>query len=189
MAKPHTPLPNGMHSSAYGGILRNYSRRRGARAVSTRFTMHVVLRSTLAKGLHSFTQPKNRAMIKRVLAKHASRSNVDILSLANAGNHLHLKIKVHRHRDNYLRFIRAVTGEIALHMKRGSARGAKAANAIQNSQLKRRFWDHRPFSTIVSTIKYAEQLTRYFKVNRLQGLGYPREFAELYADYRDEDGS
>jgi REP element-mobilizing transposase RayT len=166
-----------LHPSAYGGVLRKKLSGRGARTLSTRFSMHLVLRSSAAKGAWSFVRPSNRHMVNQVLAKQAERSGVTILGIGNAGNHLHLRVKFSNHKQ-YFKFIRAVAGEIALKIKR-----------IPNPHSrKKNFWDERPFSSIVATAKYVNRLTDYIKINHLEGQGFVRAFARLVVE-KWRDGS
>jgi REP element-mobilizing transposase RayT len=162
--------------------------------------MHLVLRSSLARGAWSFTQPNNEAMIYRVLTKHAKSTSTTILGIGNAGNHLHLRVQFSS-RKKYLRFIRSVSGEIALHIKKiaqaiAPSRNRSPSFSSQTQQentrtssstaasstptgTTRNFWDRRPFSTIVSTIKYVNRLTDYIHINSIEGQGYPRSHARL----------
>ncbi len=164
-----------LHPSAYGGILRKRLRGRGRRTISTRFSMHLVLRSSLARGVWSFVRPANRRLITHVLAKHAAATGVEILGVGNAGNHLHLRLRVPS-REQYQHFIRAVAGEIALKIKR------------LGPTIRRNFWDHRPFSSVVATINYVNRLTDYIKINHLEGHGFVRSFARLVVQ-RWRDGT
>ncbi|OFZ11074.1 MAG: hypothetical protein A2Z20_02205 [Bdellovibrionales bacterium RBG_16_40_8] len=131
--------------------------------------MHIVMRSSVARGVWSFVRPNNRNMIAHVLAKHASTTGVEIIATGNAGNHLHLRVRFPS-LNAYKHFIRAVTGEVALKIK-------KIANSAVI--LNRGFWDSRPFSCIVSTLGYATRLTDYIKINQLEGRGFNRAFACL----------
>jgi REP element-mobilizing transposase RayT len=114
-------------------------------------------------------RPINRAMIERVVAKHALNSGAYVDSTGNAGNHLHLRVRVSS-RQQYFRFIRSVTGEIALRIR-------KIANP--SGKPDRSFWDRRPFSSIVSTAKYAARLKDYIIINHMEGQGFPRAYARL----------
>lgn len=189
MSKPNARLQT-LHPSAYGGVLRNRARGRGARSISTLHSMHIVLRSSLAKGYFSFVRPENRHFIKRTIYKQARRFSVEIIGIGNAGNHIHLRLKV-SHRDHYMSFIRAITGEIALKIKNNArtiATKLKDISQLKNSQISmvinNRFWDHRPFSSIVSNFKYGSHLTNYLKINELEGYGYSRAFARLRIENR-----
>jgi REP element-mobilizing transposase RayT len=179
MPKDQQQISKKLHPSAYGGVLRNRRHGRGSRTISTRFSMHLVLRSTLARGAWSFVRPKNELMIHRVLTKHAKSTNTEILGIGNAGNHLHLRVQF-TSRKRYLKFIRAVTGEIALHIKRITQNNPIAAI---------NFWDRRPFSSIVSSLKYVARLTDYLHINSIEGQGYPRAHARLIVQsWRDRIG-
>ncbi len=158
-----------LHPSAHGGALRNRRIGRGARPISVRYSMHLVLRSSHARGAWSFVRRGNRELVQRILLKHASKSQVELLAAGNAGSHLHLRLRV-RDKSNYFKFIRAVAGEIALKFKRLHR---------PEGLLKHNFWDQRPFSTIVSTLKYAQNLTDYIKINQVEGSGFSREVARM----------
>jgi REP element-mobilizing transposase RayT len=131
--------------------------------------MHLVLRSTLARGAWSFVRGGNRHLVESILAKHATAGGVEILNVGNAGNHLHLRLKLSS-KKQYLRFIRAVAGEIALKIKR-----------LPNPQNppQRGFWDQRPFSAVVAGARYVARLIDYVKINELEGHGCPRAYARL----------
>ncbi|OFZ14866.1 MAG: hypothetical protein A2Z20_04560 [Bdellovibrionales bacterium RBG_16_40_8] len=181
-----------LHPSAYGGMLRNRRCGRGRRPISIIYSMHIVLRSTLARGKWSFAGDQNREMIRYVLAKHATTCAVKLIATGNAGNHLHLRIQV-ASREQYIHFIRAVTGEIALkikkiiHPERELARSKKhelgcapdESSSEQISLKEKNFWDRRPFSSIVGTLRYATRLTDYIKINQLEGNGISRAYARL----------
>ncbi|MGE4131765.1 MAG: transposase [Bdellovibrionales bacterium] len=75
--------------------------------------MHLVLRSSLARGRWSFLRPHNKQKIQSLVEKFAKRYGVRILSLANVGNHLHFHIQL-TSRLMYKPFIRALTASIAM---------------------------------------------------------------------------
>ena len=100
--------------SAYSGdLLRTCAGRSHARPLATRETMHLVLRSTKAKGAWSFRAPRNFKNIQRIVEHFSARYGVRVISMANVGNHLHLQIKL-ANRFGYRPFIRALTGAIAI---------------------------------------------------------------------------
>jgi REP element-mobilizing transposase RayT len=125
-------------------------------------------------------------MVNRVLAKHAHKTHVKVLGTGNAGNHLHLRLQFSS-RAQYCHFIRAVTGEIALQIKKISNLNIPSTRTTAPSLKKQKsFWDQRPFSSIVSTLKYAARLADYIRINELEGEGYPRAFARLFIEtWRD----
>ena len=126
--------------------------------------MHLVLRSTHAKGAWSFRMHRNR--IQHILRKFAGKYGVKILDFANVGNHLHIHIKI-GNRYLYRAFIRAITSAIAMAVT-GASRWRKSGV---------KFWDRRPFTRVVKAWCDVRNLRQYFQINRYEGEGVPREIA------------
>jgi REP element-mobilizing transposase RayT len=170
----YAKVKRGLHPSACGGSLRNFRAGRVARSISVKFSMHVVLRSLLARGQWSFVRRGTRQLIQEILDKHAGKSGVELISSGNAGNHLHLRIRV-KSKSQYFQFVRAICGEIALKIKRLPRKdlGARELEGL----IKTNFWASRPFTAIVSTMNYARRLVDYILVNQMEGGGVSRESA------------
>lgn len=152
---------------AFGGDrLTRRAERARRRPLSTKDSMHVVLRSTQAVGKWSFR--KEPELIKRLIHKYAKKNGVKVHGVANVGNHLHLHIKL-TNRFTYDRFIRALTGAIALAI----------TGASKLRKLAKRFWDRRPYSRIVRGRRAYLDLTDYVGINQLEGAGVAREEAEF----------
>jgi putative transposase len=171
-------LPKNQH--AYGGSLRSTRKgRTGPRAISTKYSMHLVLRSTRAVGAWSFR--KHDLKIKAITQKFSVKYGVKILSLANAGNHLHMQIQLTT-RHTYKAFIRALTGAIAMAVT-GASRWQPLktliASNVKINTSTAGFWDYRPFSRIVIGFKALLTLKDYIQINRLEGHGYDRNQARL----------
>ena len=99
---------------SYGGeLLKTRKGRSQGRPLDTKNTMHLVLRSSKARGELSFWKPKNKNEIKRIISKFSGKYGVKVLSMANVGNHLHFQIKL-SNRYGYFAFIRAITAAIAM---------------------------------------------------------------------------
>ena len=153
---------------AFGGdLLTTRAERARRRPLSTTHTMHLVLRSSQAKGDWSFR--KHAAVINRLLRKYADKFGVRIISFANVGNHLHLQVKL-SNRHVYPAFIRALTGGIALAIT--------GANKFR--KLSQRFWDRRPYTRIVIGYRAIRILRDYIGINTLEGAGWEREQAEFH---------
>jgi putative transposase len=160
-------------SKSYGGVLlkkRKY--RTYARPISTSQTMHLVLRSSKAVGEKSFRSNKNQKYIEKTITNFSLKYGVRVISLANVGNHLHLHVKIAR-RIGYLSFIRAITAAIAMYV---SGRNRWTA---QQSALKEKFWDYRPFSKIVDGFRFFLNMRDYIQINQLEGLGVSRLQARM----------
>lgn len=155
--------------SAYGGdLLKTRKGRKHGRPIDTRNTMHLVLRSTKAVGDWSFLRPKNKKRIIEILKKFTAKYGIKIISFANVGNHLHLHIKL-SNRYTYAPFIRAVTGAIMMVVT--------GINRWKPSKIKERFWNCRPFTCVVKSLRAFLNLRNYIRTNELEALGFPRAVA------------
>jgi REP element-mobilizing transposase RayT len=172
----------------HGDELRNKRTGRGARHLTYRHSIHLVLRSSQAKGPRSFSKPQHKSKIARMVYRHAKQNGVKVISFANVGNHLHLHIQLSRqklvqvkkryrlcdHRELYCRFIRSISGAIALLI------------LMSNGELgiKKSFWDRRPFTRYVATHRHYLNMKDYMTINQLEGEGFHRINARFEIAYR-----
>ncbi len=162
-------------AKAYGGeLLKKRKNRRRGRPLDTRYTMHLVLRSTKAVGEWSFKKNRNEIKIKEIIERFSKKYGIRVLSLANVGNHLHLQIKL-GNRYTYFPFIRAVTAAIAMAITKAS----RWNKPISNRKTKWRFWDYRPFTRVVESLKAFLNLRDYIRINSLEGAGTSRATARF----------
>jgi REP element-mobilizing transposase RayT len=159
---------------AYGGdLLKTRKGRRGPRPLDTKNTTHLILRSTKATGVWSFSLPKNRNKIRQIISKFSQKYGIKIVSMANVGNHLHFQIKL-TNRFTYKRFIRAVTSAIAMVVT-----GASRWNRLKTKPSDR-FWDRRPFTRVVVGLRAFLNLKDYIEINRLEGFGFQKPQARFF---------
>src|ERR1700739_1318811 len=98
--------------SAYGGdLLKSRKGRLRGRPLATKNTMHLVLRSTKAKGPWNFR--KHQSVVNEIIAKFAQKFGVKVPPLAKVGNHLPIQIQL-TNRQTWKPFIRAITAAIAM---------------------------------------------------------------------------
>lgn len=162
-------------SLSYGGDLQTTRKGRlGPRPLSTKYTMHLTLRSTQAKGKMSFLKFKKD--IQFIINKFATKNGIKVISAANVGNHLHLQIKL-SNRQTYKSFIRAITSAIAMKVN-GINRWSKAPEESTPNTEPVKFWDRRPFTRIVVGYKALLNLKDYIFLNQLEGMGYTRKSAK-----------
>ncbi len=186
--------------SDYGGDL--YKTRKGrshGRPLSTKSSMHLVLRSSQAVGPMSFR--RHDAKIKCILKKFSEKYGIRILSMANVGNHLHLQIKL-SNRQTYKPFIRAITSAIMMavtgvnrwtkcdggdghhghdHNHDGhdaQAPGLAHAQSVAH-KVTGKFWDLRPFTRILTSFCEHKYLRNYLAINRLEAHGYTKQQARF----------
>jgi REP element-mobilizing transposase RayT len=164
MKKRHQQLkftdPRMKNMLQFGGSLLKKSNAKTARPISTKHAMHIVLKSSLAKGEWSLLSPKNQKMVDKALRTLTKKYGIKIYEFANVGNHLHLLIKLNN-RFTFKPFIRALAGCIAL----------KVTGANKFKGLKHKFWDYRPWSRIVEWKKAYTMAKDYVIQNHLEAIG------------------
>lgn len=143
------------------------------RPLAIRSSMHLVLKSSLARGEWSLR--RHQRAVDRISRNFCNKYGVKLLSLANVGNHLHYHIQLGRRRD-FAPFIRALTGALAMAV-------TKASRWYRPEPLRHRgFWDHRPFTRIIGGFRDFLNVKRYVAINRFEGEGLPRVVArELFS--------
>ena len=150
------------YNEGYGGRLRSTRRGRGARPLTTKGSMHLILKSTQATGTRSFK--RHELTVARLNAKFAARHGLQILNCANAGNHLHYHLRSPS-RAAYRKFVRALTSALAIAVGNNSRWGEKLA---------RKFWDFRPFSRVVEGQAAHDRVEDYVALNELEMAGFAR---------------
>lgn len=168
----------------FGGALLN-GKRKSLRPLSSKDSIHFVLRSSWAIGKDSFLAQRNHKDVDKIIRHFAKKFGVRIYQQAINSNHIHLLLRI-TNRPLYRAFIKAVSGKIASHImgeqsfklflksrqiaKWGDGyKGYKAHKATEKSQG---FWQFRPFSRVVSWGKDFKTCTAYLKQNVLEALGF-----------------
>lgn len=132
------------------------------RPISTKHFMHLVLRSSLAKGRRSFLHDKNWRKVNRIVREQAGSAGIKIKHFENVGNHLHIVVLIPS-RKALFRFLRSISGIIARFIM----------GAERNNPKTVKFWDARPFSRIVAWGERSlRPLKEYMHKNREQALGF-----------------
>jgi putative transposase len=175
------------NKDAYGGTLRcTREGRSGPRPISTRETMHLVLRSTKATGEWSFKKPKNEKKIREIVARFSQKYGVRMISIGFVGNHIHFQLKL-GNRFAFKPFIRGLTSSIAMAVTgvsrwtRVKGIGGPAKNQ-GTTKTGERFWDYRPFTRVVRGFRALLNLKDYIKVNELEGFGCNRLEARIIVE-------
>ncbi len=100
------------HRFSHGGTLRKCRAGRGARPLSSREPLHLVLKAHREKIRPGFRTYKRFALIHFILRKYAVHFFVKIEQVSIQGDHIHLLIRTTR-RSNYQNFFRVFAGQIA----------------------------------------------------------------------------
>lgn len=144
--------------------------------------MHLVMRSSMAKGTWSMARPENRQKIDQIVRKFSTKYGVRIHSLANVGNHLHFHLQL-TNLHTYKAFIRAISAAIAMAIT-----GRSRWTAQEKTRLK--FWDYRPFTRVIAGgLKAFLAVKEYIKINQLEGFGVRRKIAKIILGSRRESSA
>ncbi|MBK7891565.1 MAG: hypothetical protein IPJ84_12235 [Bdellovibrionales bacterium] len=127
------------------------------RPLATKEAMHLVLRSDRARGPKSLL--KYDRIVRAVIAKVASRRGVRIYRIVNAGNHLHITLKLSK-QFLWRGFISGITGGIA-----------RAVGFERDESSKQGFWNSRPFTRLISWGRDYNVVKDYHVLNQLEAEG------------------
>ena len=170
--KKSFPLP-------YGGVLQTKAKNRGFRPLSTKETMHVVLRSSHARGELSFLNKKNKTKLTNFISNLSIQKGVLLVSVLNVGNHLHLHVQI-PNRTLYKQWIRGLTAGIAIIV-------AGYKNLAKMKAVRKNFWDYRPFTRVVRGLRAFLGMQDYMEINRLESYGNERLTAKLILAWDAKD--
>lgn len=157
----------------HGGDLAK-GKRKTFRPIDTKQALHVVLRSSKARGEVSLLHPKHCNAIEKHVQKIARRCGVRVYRFANVGNHLHLLIKVPS-RPAWKRFAKQLSGgvaQIVTGARKGVALSRRRDSSIPES-AQRAFWDHLLFTRIVSFGRDFNGVAKYLIKNLFEAAGVP----------------
>lgn len=142
---------------AHGGehIGRRTGRRRLARPLNAKRPLHLVLKSSAAKGKLSFLTHK--VAVDRIVNTAAKKFGVRIHERANVGNHLHFVLSFSS-RDGFKRFLKTITGLISRHIT-GDRKG---------KPFGRRFWDHTAFTRVIVGYRAYWTAWNYIEKNKIE---------------------
>lgn len=121
----------------FGGSL-NSGKRKVKRPLVTKRPMHVIFKSSMAKGSLSFLRTENQRKVRSILKQEVQRRHVRVFRLSVNSNHFHFLMQG-RSRREIQAFFRVVAGRVAQAIT-GAARG-KAWGC--------RFWDQMVFTRVV----------------------------------------
>lgn len=158
------PLTKAQRTIAHGGE-HTLGKRKLRRPFDPKQALHIVLRSSKARGAWSMLDPNHARNIHSHTYKLANRWGVRIYRYANVGNHIHLLIRA-RSRTIFQRFLRELAGAIPIIVT-----GAKKSAALERNAQKRGFWDYLAFSRIVHFGRDYERILEYFAKNLFDAAG------------------
>ncbi len=143
------------HEAAHGGAL-TLGLRKVHRPLDPKKPLHLILKSSRARGEWSLLRHRNRNWVERLISMKAKHFGVQVRGFVNVGNHLHLKLKI-RDRAGFQKFLKSVTTQIARHVT-GARRGAP----------KGKFWDALAFTKVIRVWRQEQVLDRYLHANQVE---------------------
>jgi REP element-mobilizing transposase RayT len=143
----------------FGGSLLKKSHSKTARPFKKNHPIHIVLRSTKARGNNSFLN--HGFWIHDQLKNIAKSTGVKIERYENVGNHLHILLRSTR-RESLRAFLRGITSTIA----------RKFTGAKRGLQKGQKFWDALPFSRLINGNSAYKIVQEYFNKNRIEAIGF-----------------
>jgi REP element-mobilizing transposase RayT len=140
----------------HGGV-GSTGKRKLHRPLDRKRPLHLVMKSSEAKGRLSFLGLKNKVEIERIFARRAKQFAVTIHRFENVGNHIHAVVTFKR-KDAFQNFLRTVSALIARHV----------TGARKGKPFGKRFWDHLPFTRVVFGQRGMNALGGYMWKNELE---------------------
>lgn len=134
------------HSLEFGGSLI-LNKRKSQRVLAFKKPIHLILKGDTKK---SGSLLKHRKTIKEQIEKWANKFSIEIYNFAVEFNHIHFSAKLSS-RDNYNKFIKALTGRLA--------------------QLIKFKFLFRPYTKIVNWGRHFKNLLSYVIQNREEATG------------------
>jgi len=152
----------------HGGDLGR-GRRKRARPFSHKNAIHVVFRSSRARGIWSLLTRGNEERVRRLLRDCATKHRIRVYRLVNVGNHIHLLIRTESRayaaaKADFQRFLREFGGRVAFEVT-GARKGAGQGG----------FWDKLVYTRLVTWGREFEGLKSYLVRNLLESFGFGRE--------------
>lgn len=142
--------------TAHGGSLGS-GKRKNARPLCVKRSLHIVFRAEGARGGWSLLHPKHAKRLHLLLRKYSERFEVRIYEYANVSNHIHLLVRG-RTKEGLRNLMRAFAGHSA-QLVTGS--GPKRP-------LKKRFWTLLVYTRIVAWGAF-HAARKYLRKNIQQG--------------------
>lgn len=133
-------------------------RRKEFRPISSKRSMHLVLKSDRASGRYSMLSARNQIFIRSLVYAKARKFGVKLVSFVNVGNHLHLSIRP-RNRQAFQSFLRSITNLISRFVT-GARRGKPFG----------KFWQGLAYTRVLSSRLEELQLFGYIEANRLEAV-------------------
>jgi len=151
-------LPRERRCLAHGGNVRK-RKRKIARPWNSALPVHMVLRSSRARGQWSLLENEVFGRVAQLARVLAARFGVVLYRYANSGNHIHILARAPSRPSlqSFLRVFAGQTAQLVTHAAKGRPIG--------------KFWDRIAYSRIVSWGREFRCVGAYVKMNEHEALG------------------
>ncbi len=174
---------------SHGGQLRNSRKGRGARPLSSKTPIHLVLKANKCCLRGGFRTYKRYFLIHHLLDKYSKKFFIRIEQVTVQNDHIHLLIRGTK-RSHLQNFFRVFSGQIAQRFQRhellvwsrqervtGTPQRAPNTTRVTDTPRNKNkaprvtsitLWKHRPFTRIVKGWKAYKIVEHYLKLNELE---------------------
>ncbi len=136
-------------------------KRKTRRPLDTKKPLHLVMRSSKAKGQLSFLSSRNKILVERIIQKQSAKFGVRVAAFANVGNHLHLLVRFSKRRGLQA-FLISITALIA-----------RAITKARKGNIFGKFWDALAFSRVLTSSREVALAAKYVRANQIEATqGY-----------------
>lgn len=167
---------NWKHRYSYGGVLRQKRKGRQARPLSTKTTVHLVLKANKEIVRGGFRTHRRFQLIHFILRKYAKHFWIKMDQLSIQSDHIHILIRAPR-RGKYIDFFRVIAGQIAQRFEEEgllslSVTRHNVTDTPENVVTKKKLWKYRPFSrVVVGGFRALKMIWDYVQLNEKEALG------------------
>lgn len=141
---------------AHGGSVSK-GRRKLARPLASKKPVHLVLKSSCAKGQLSLLGPRHRLGVDQTIRRWARHFAVTLHFFENMGNHLHIVVSFPR-RANFQKFLKTIAAQIA----------KLVTGARKGHPFGKRFWDTLAFTRVITGRRDFLGMQNYLRKNEIE---------------------
>ncbi len=145
---------------SHGGQLRNSRAGRGARTLSSKAPIHLVLKANKHCLRSGFRTYKRYFLIQNLLDKYSRKFFIKIEQVSIQNDHLHLLIRASK-RAQLQNFFRVFSGQVAQRLNQ------EGLLSVTDTPL----WKYRPFTRVIKGWKAYKIVRNYVQLNEQEALG------------------
>jgi REP element-mobilizing transposase RayT len=150
------------HRFCHGGSLRQSSRGRKARPLSSKDPHHIVFKVNKIAVKGGLRSAKNFSLLLNLMKKYGKKFFIKIEQVSIQNDHVHLLIRAPR-RACFQSFFRVLAGQFSQCL----------TDTFREPYDGPRIWKYRPFSRVVKGYKAYQTVRNYLQLNEKEAQGRP----------------